>query len=136
MWQSNLLPFQLLAQSMMAASGVFLIVNIFVSYPDDLHTILVSLFPASIAINLILTLAGKFNSFASEVALLGYREMTQGLFRNDYWWGGIALGHLVPLALFFAFGAVVLPVAVVFAIVGLFFYEYAFVMAAQHIPNS
>ncbi len=136
MWQSNLLPFQLFAQSMMVASGVFLIVNAFVSFPTDLHMLLVGLFPASIAINLLFTLAGRFNSFASDVAMLGYREMTHGKFRNHYWWGGITLGHLIPLALIFAFSAFALPVAVVCAVVGLFFYEYAFVMAPQHIPNS
>ena len=135
MWQNNLLPFQLLAQSMMVASGMFLIVNVFISFPTDLHSLLVSLFPASIAINLLLTLAGKFNSFASDVAMLGYREMTHGKFRNHYWWGGIALGHVVPLAFLLVFTAFT-PVAVACSVVGLFFYEYAFVMAPQYIPNS
>jgi len=137
MWQNNLLPFQLFTQSMMVASGMFLTLNIFImKFPVDLRGILSILFPASIAVNLLMTLAGKFNTFSSEVALLGYREMTNGRFRNHYWWGGIALGHVVPLALFFAFGVFVLPVAVACAIVGLFFYEYAFVLAPQHIPNS
>ena len=136
MWQSNLLPFQLLAQSMMVASGMFLILNLFVSVPTDLQTLLTWLFPVSIAINLLLTFASKFNSFASEVAMLGHREMTNGRFRNHYWWGGIGLGHVLPLALFLAFSNIALPVAVLCAFVGLFFYEYAFVMAPQHIPNS
>jgi Fe-S-cluster-containing dehydrogenase component/formate-dependent nitrite reductase membrane component NrfD len=136
MWQSNLLPFQLLAQSIMVASGMFVIMNVFVPFSAELHRLLVGLFPASIALNLLLTLAGKINSFASEVALLAHREMTLGKFRNHYWWGGIGLGHLIPLALLFAFSTIALPVAVVCAVVGLFFYEYAFVMAPQHIPNS
>jgi len=136
MWQSNLLPFQLFAQSMLVASGVFLIVNVFISFSTDLHAFLVTLFPTSIAINLLLTFAGKFNSFASEVALLAHREMTHGKFRNHYWWGGIALGHLIPLVLLLAFSPFAVPVAVACAVVGLFFYEYAFVMAPQHIPNS
>jgi len=136
MWQSNLLPFQLFAQSMMIASGMFLILNVFISPPHDLHTLLTRLFPASIAINLLLTFASRFNSFASEVAMLGHREMTRGKFRNHYWWGGIGLGHVIPLVLFFAFGSITLPVAVLCAVVGLFLYEYAFVMAPQHIPNS
>ncbi|MBI5842547.1 MAG: polysulfide reductase NrfD [Chloroflexi bacterium] len=136
MWQNPLLPFQLFAQSMMAASGVFLALSAFVTFPADLHRLLAVLFPAGIAINLLLTLAGKFNSFASEVALLAHREMTHGRFRNHYWWGGITLGHVVPLALFFAFSTFALPVAVACTLVGLFFYEYAFVMAPQHIPNS
>ena len=136
MWQSNLLPFQLFAQSMMVASGMFLVLNVFISVPADMQTLLTWLFPVSIAINLLLTFASKFNSFASEVAMLGHREMTNGRFRNHYWWGGIGLGHVLPMALFFAFSSIALPVAVLCVFVGLFFYEYAFVMAPQHIPNS
>jgi Fe-S-cluster-containing dehydrogenase component/formate-dependent nitrite reductase membrane component NrfD len=135
MWQNSLLPFQLITQSMMVAGGVFLIVNRFVSFSADLEAFLAVLFPASIAINLLLILAGKFNSFASEVAMLAHREMTHGRFSNHYWWGGITLGHLVPLVLVFAF-APAIPVAVLLTLVGLFFYEYAFVMAPQQIPNS
>ena len=135
MWQSNLLPFQLFAQSAMVASGMFLIVNLFVDFPADLTALLTVLFPASIAINLLLTFAGKLNSFPTNTALLASREMTHGKFRNHYWWGGIALGHIVPLVLVIAFSAA-LPVAVLASLVGLFLYEYAFVMAPQHIPNS
>lgn len=135
MWQSNLLPFQLFTQSMMVASGTFIVLNLFVSFPESLSDILFRLFPASIAVNLLLTLAGKFNSFASEVALLGYREMTHGRFRHHYWWGGIALGHVVPLALMIVF-APALPLAVLATLVGLFFYEYAFILSPQYIPNS
>ena len=135
MWQSNLLPFQLLAQSAMVASGVFFTLNLFVDFPADLTALLAVLFPASIAINLLMTFAGKLNSHPTNTALLASREMTHGKFRNHYWWGGIALGHVVPLLLMIAF-APALPVAVLAAMVGLFFYEYAFVMAPQHIPNS
>jgi Fe-S-cluster-containing dehydrogenase component/formate-dependent nitrite reductase membrane component NrfD len=136
MWQNSLLPFQLIAQSMMVASGMFLILSLIVSAPADLRSLLMVLFPASIAVNLLLTLAGRFNSFASEVALLAHREMTHGRFSNHYWWGGITLGHLIPLVLFFVFSSFALPVIVACTLVGLFFYEYAFVMAPQHIPNS
>ncbi len=135
MWQNNLLPFQLFVQSMMAASGVFLILNLFVNFPADLTSLIAILFPASVAVNLLLTLAGKFNSFPTDTALLASREMTHGRFRIRYWWGGIALGHVIPLALMLAF-APALPIAVIAALIGLFFYEYAFVMAPQYIPNS
>jgi len=100
-----------------------------------LFSFLSNTFLVSLVINLVLTLAGKFAmSYSSEVALLASREMSHGKFRNHFWWGGIALGHVIPLALF-AFPTV-LPFTVLAAIVGLFFYEYAFVMAPQHIPNS
>jgi formate-dependent nitrite reductase membrane component NrfD/ferredoxin len=136
MWQSNLLPFQLFAQSILAGSGVFVILSALTPMPAALREIMISIFPASIAVNLLLTLAGKFNTFASEVALLAHREMTRGRFRNHFWWGGIALGHVIPLALVLSFSAFALPLAVLCAVIGLFFYEYAFVMAPQYVPNS
>ncbi|MFN8383441.1 MAG: 4Fe-4S dicluster domain-containing protein [Anaerolineales bacterium] len=135
MWQSNLLPFQLFAQSMMVASGVFFVLNPFVNFPTDLTELLTVLFPASIAVNLLMTFAGKLNSFPTDTAMLASREMTHGKFRNHYWLGGIALGHVIPLVLMIAFTPA-LPVAVLATLIGLFFYEYAFVMAPQYIPNS
>ena len=136
MWQSQLLPFQLFSQSMLVASGVFLALNSLLPFPEGLSSLLQIIFPVSLITNLLLTLTPKVTSFASEVAQLASHEMTHGLFRNHFWWGGIALGHLVPLALFFAFSTISLPVAAFCIMVGLFFYEYAFVMAPQHIPNS
>jgi len=136
MWQSPLLPFQLFSQSMLVASGVFLALNSLLSFPVGLNSLLKVIFLASLIVNLLLTLTPKFTSFASEIAQLASHEMTHGRFRNHFWWGGIALGHLVPLVLFLVFSTISLPVAVLCVVVGLFFYEYAFVMAPQHIPNS
>jgi Fe-S-cluster-containing hydrogenase component 2/formate-dependent nitrite reductase membrane component NrfD len=136
MWQSPLLPFELLAQSFAISSGVFLALSMFVSLPASLQGFLSVVFPVSLAINLVLVLANKFAMpFASEVALLASRDITHGHYRNHFWWGGVALGHLVPLAMFLLVPPTV-PVAAIAAIVGLFFYEYAFVMAPQRIPNS
>lgn len=132
MWQSPLLPFQLFAQSVMVASGIFLVLGAFLPYPGFAFLV----FPLSILVNLLFSLAGKFSSFASEVAMLASREMTHGRFRNHFWWGGIVLGHVLPLALFLLFSVFALPLAVLCVIGGLFFYEYAFVMAPQYIPNS
>jgi Fe-S-cluster-containing dehydrogenase component/formate-dependent nitrite reductase membrane component NrfD len=135
MWQTPLLPFQLLSQSFMVASGTFMALALFVHISESLFGFLDNTFVFSLIINLIITLVGKFAMpFASEVALLASREMSHGKFRNHFWWGGIVLGHILPLALFAIPGA--LPLVALAAVVGLFFYEYAFVMAPQHIPNS
>jgi hypothetical protein len=45
------------------------------------------------------------------------------------------VGHIVPFVLFVV-APLSIPAAAFAAIVGLFFYEYAFVMAPQRIPNS
>ena len=135
MWQSPLLPFQLLSQSFMVASGVFLALGWLINLPTGLTHFLAVVFPVSLAINLLLTLAGKIMPSASEVALLASRDMTHGQYRNHFWWGGIALGHVIPFILFLLV-PLAAPLAAVAAMVGLFFYEYAFVMAPQRIPNS
>jgi Fe-S-cluster-containing dehydrogenase component/formate-dependent nitrite reductase membrane component NrfD len=135
MWQSPLLPFQLLSQSLMVASGMFLALGWFINFPGELAHFLAIVFPVSLVINLVLTLAGKIMPYASEVALLASRDMTHGQYRNHFWWGGVALGHVIPFMLFLLI-PVAVPLAAAASMVGLFFYEYAFVMAPQRIPNS
>ncbi len=136
MWQSPLLPFELLMQSLAVSSGVFLALHLFISLPGSLSNFLAMVFPVSLAINLLLMLAQKFAMpFASEVALLASRDITHGRYRNHFWWGGVTLGHVIPFTLFWV-APFTIPVAALAALVGLFFYEYAFVMAPQRIPNS
>jgi formate-dependent nitrite reductase membrane component NrfD len=136
MWQSPLLPFELLAQSFVVSGGVFLALNLFGPVSPGLQAFLSALFPVSLAINLLLLLANKFAMpFASEVAMLAARDITHGHYRNHFWWGGIALGHVIPLAMF-VLVPITVPAAALAAIVGLFLYQYAFVMAPQRIPNS
>jgi Fe-S-cluster-containing dehydrogenase component/formate-dependent nitrite reductase membrane component NrfD len=135
MWQNPLLPFQLFSQSIMVGSGVFLALSVLISLPFNSFEVLRPIFITSLVINLILTLAPKLTTFASEVAQLASREMTHGRFRNQFWWGGIAAGHIIPLVIIFAFASA-FPIALLFTLTGLFFYEYAFVMAPQYIPNS
>lgn len=136
MWQNPLLPFELLAQCIVVSSGVFLALSLHISLPASLQGFLAIVFPVSLAVNLLLTLANKFGMpFVSEIAMLASRDITHGHYRKHFWWGGIALGHVVPLALFLI-TPLTIPLAALAAIVGLFFYEYAFVMAPQRIPNS
>ena len=49
---------------------------------------------------------------------------------------GVVLGHIVPLALLFTGSPMLGAAAAVAAIAGLYCYEHAFVMAPQEIPNS
>jgi formate-dependent nitrite reductase membrane component NrfD len=136
MWQTPLLPFQLLSQSFMVASGVFLILGLFVELSSALFSFLTNVFIASLVINLVITLVSKFAMpFASEVAMLASREMSHGKYRNHFWWGGVGLGHVIPFGIILIAPSTA-PIAALAVVIGLFFYEYAFVMAPQHIPNS
>jgi Fe-S-cluster-containing dehydrogenase component len=136
MWQSPLLVFQLLAQSMMVASSVFLALYAIPSLrlPEGSDGLVRIVLLACLLMNLILSITPSLTSFATDTAILASREMTRGKFRNHFWWGGITLGHIVPILLWF-FTPPTLLIAMMI-MVGLFFYEYAFVMAPQYVPNS
>ena len=136
LWQSPLLPFELLMQSIAVSSGIFLALNLLLPLPADLHKFLAVVFPLSLAANLLLMLSNKFAMpFSSEIAMLASREMTHGHYRNHFWWGGVALGHVIPLVMFLV-APLTVSLAALATMIGLFFYEYAFIMAPQRIPNS
>jgi Fe-S-cluster-containing dehydrogenase component/formate-dependent nitrite reductase membrane component NrfD len=142
MWQSPLLPFHLLLQAFIAGSGALLILSLLRVFDDDfVVTAVVTLF-LSLIIDLFLTLSGEFGiPHASEVAARAAHEIRYGRYKRHFWLGSILLGHVAPLvligaAVFFVSNLFVVAAAGLCAIVGLYLYEYAFVMAPQEIPNS
>ncbi len=143
LWQSSLLPVHLAVQSFMAGSAMLLLVHLIFPMPEDLANGILVTFVAALVIDLFVTLAGEFGiPHASEVAARAAHEISQGHYRNHFWGGSIAIGHIVPiLLLILAIPAssllpILAAVAGVCALVGLYLYEYAFVMAPQEIQNS
>ena len=128
----------------MAGSGALLIVNLFAPMPVDMTRGVAIAFVIALIVDLFITLAGEFGvPHPSEVAATAAHEISHGRYRNQFWWGSIALGHVLPLALaalavfvLSGTGSLLLAVAALAAIAGLYLYEYAFVMAPQEVPNS
>ncbi len=129
----------------MAGSGAFLVVGLFLDAPDGLFRLAALTFLGALIVDLFITLVGEFSiPHASEVAARAAHDISHGHYRNYFWWGSIALGHAAPLVLVLV-AALNVPAGVtsstlaaagVLAIIGLYFFEYAFVMAPQEIPNS
>jgi formate-dependent nitrite reductase membrane component NrfD len=143
LWQSPLLPFHLTVQSLLAGAGALLALELVLPPPAGMAALLGWLFGASLAIDLFLILAGEFGiAHASEVAARAAHAIRRGRYRRWFWGGGIALGHALPLmllglaAVLPVLGPLLLALAALAAIVGLYAFEYAFVMAPQEIPNS
>jgi Fe-S-cluster-containing dehydrogenase component/formate-dependent nitrite reductase membrane component NrfD len=137
LWQSPLLPFHLVVQAFMVGSGALLIVNLFV-LPDAIADVATIIFIAALIVDIFITLIGEFSvPHASEVAAKAAHEISHGRYKTHFWWGSIGLGHVVPLLLVLfirqpSLGAI----AALCSVVGLYLFEYAFVMAPQEIPNS
>jgi Fe-S-cluster-containing dehydrogenase component/formate-dependent nitrite reductase membrane component NrfD len=137
LWQSTLLPLHLTVQAFMAGSATLLIADVFMTVPDALAQVAFITFAVSLVLDLGVTLLGEFGMpHASEAAAKAAHAIRHGRYKRHFWQWSIMAGHLVPLALLGAGMPLVTALAGALSIVGLYFYEYAFVMAPQEIPNS
>ncbi len=143
LWQSPLLPAHLLVQALMVGSGTLLLFAPFMSMPTEFVNLLLWLFAGSLVLDLFMILVGEFGiPHASEVAARAKHDISHGRYRSHFWQGAIGLGHIVPVILLGlallapALAAPLLAVAGIATIAGLYAFEYAFVMAPQHVPNS
>ncbi len=143
LWQSALLPFHLVVQSFLAGSAALLVVALAAPIPFDISRGVLIAFVAALLIDLFVTLAGEFGvPHASEVAARAAHDISHGRYRNQFWGGSITLGHIIPLVMLLlavplqGMAALLAAAAGLCALVGLYFYEYAFVMAPQDIQNS
>jgi len=138
LWQSTLLPWHLFVQAIMAGSATLLIAGMFVDQaPESTHALSV-VFGVSVLVNLLITLGGEFGvPHASQVAAMAAHLITHGKYRRHYWFS-LLVGLLAPLALIVLAGGslVLLAVAGALSVLGLFAYEWAFVMAPQQVPNN
>jgi formate-dependent nitrite reductase membrane component NrfD len=137
LWQSALLPWHLFVQAVMAGAAALSIVGLAGDVPAEAARFLSWTLGASLIGNLLLT-AGEFAvPHASADAAAAARLITHGRYAPHYW-GSVIGGLALPLLLsVFAGGSLpVLALAGALSLVGLFFYEWAFVMAPQQIPNN
>jgi len=143
LWQSTLLPAHLVIQALMVGSVTLLTLGLFVTMSATMVTALTWIFGVSLVVDLFVILLGEFGMpHASEIAARAAHDISQGKYRAHYWGGAIVLGHIVPLILVLVAGVslaispVLLVIAALATIIGLYLFEFAFVMAPQEVPNS
>ena len=137
LWQSPLLPIHLLIQALTMGAGVFLLVSPVAALDADILLFTRWTFGVGLVVDLIATLMGEFGvAHASELAARAAHVISHGRYTIHVGFGAIVLGHLVPLLLLLPDFSIFSALAAICAGVGLYFYEYAFVMAPQELPNS
>jgi Fe-S-cluster-containing dehydrogenase component/formate-dependent nitrite reductase membrane component NrfD len=136
LWQSPMLPIHLLVQAILAGAAALLILVPFVDMPAALESVFRIGFALALAVDLLVLFFAEMGMpHASEVAARAAQAMHAGKYSTLFWAGAVFLGHAVPLS-FFLIPPAFLPGAAVCALVGLYAYEHAFVMAPQEIPNA
>jgi formate-dependent nitrite reductase membrane component NrfD len=144
LWQSPLLPWHLLVQSVMAGAASLLVAGLLFDPGSGSVPIMGWILVASLAANLFITVAGEFGiPHASQVAAIAAHLITHGKYRNIYRFS-LAAGLILPLGLAALVLAnpglpaaqLLLALAGALSIAGLFAYEWVFVMAPQDVPNN
>ncbi len=137
MWQSPLLPIHLLVQALMIGAAGVLAIGAFLPLSAAMTDFATTGLMLLLGLDLFVLLFGEFGMpHASEAAVRAAHTLTHGHYRGHFWGGAIIVGHLIPLVLLFIGTPAIAAVASGLIAVGLYLYEYAFVMAPQEIPNS
>lgn len=143
LWQSPLLPPQMLVHAGMMGSAVLGVVTAFA--PSERMAGWASLMlMLTLIVDLLLILVGEFGiPHATESAAKAARAISHGKYARQFWVGAIGFGHVVPLFLLVGsvwtlrhYNPYPAALAGLLAAIGLYLYEHAFVMAPQEIPNS
>lgn len=136
LWQSGLLPVHLIVQALLAGAAALLALALTGLLPGAMVAALRWLLALLLGLDLLLLLAEFGMPHASEVAAQAAHAITHGHYKGHFWGGAILIGHLLPLALLLIAWPAAAALAGLAALLGLFLYEYAFVMAPQEIANS
>jgi hypothetical protein len=127
-----------LAQAFMAGSAGVLMVGFFVPLSIQMNDVARVGFLVSATLALLIQLVSEFAMpHPSDTAAKASHEISSGKYVWHYW-GSVLIGHLLPMAAAWLMDADPLGGLIILgcAGVGLYLYEYAFVMAPQEIPNS
>lgn len=137
LWQSPLLPVHLLVQAFLAGAAGLLWLQPFVGARPEVEFGFRLVLLLALLADLVLILFGELGMpHASADAARAAHEIRRGRYGASFWGGVVFTGHFVPFLLLFGSGPVVVSLAGLFALVGLYLFERAFVMAPQEIPNS
>ncbi len=139
LWQTPLLLPVLIAQAVTAGGASYAIIDLLIEVPetDAIRWVLLGGVAATAAL-----IAVELTSKGSRHVELAVHEMTGGAYANQFWWGGIVLGLIVPAVLVIVAlatetgSAPIAALAGVAALVGMFAYEDSFVRAGQSVPLS
>ena len=135
-WQSAVTPIHMLLQTVYLGGTAALALTSLGGWGLEVTDPLRWTAVGALVLSAAVLLLGEFGvTRASELGARAQREIQWGRYRRHFWFGGVALGLVGPVALLVLSPALAIP-ALVCAGLGLFAYEYAFVMAPQALPNS
>ncbi len=137
LWQSPMLPLHLVVQAFMVGAAALLGLDVILSLDPAFGDAMRAVFLGSVLVDLFILIFGEVGmTHGSEVAARAAHEISRGRYRKQFWLGAVVVGHVLPALVLLAGVGLLDLVAAGAAVVGLYLYEHAFVMAPQEVPNS
>lgn len=142
LWQSPLLPLNLILQAITAGAATFLILAPLFAGTETISTICSWTMVASLILHISTVILGEVMiEHSSKAQSRAVNLMVNGPFKNLFWGGYAIAGTLVPTIIAFMLNTsmtmdILYPVSGILALIGLFAYEHCFVMAGQSVRLS
>jgi Fe-S-cluster-containing dehydrogenase component/formate-dependent nitrite reductase membrane component NrfD len=141
-WQSPLLFPILIVQALLAGSAALGLLAWIIGAFRALTTLFAAVLLAAIALHCVLVLIEIFGAHSNSHVATAARSMSRGALRGIFWGLFFVIGSLIPLALLIVallipgVQPILLSIAAILALIGLFAYEHCFVVAGQIVPLS
>jgi formate-dependent nitrite reductase membrane component NrfD len=133
-WQSPILPLHMLVHSVMAGAAIFAIVAVVLGH-ENWMDILKNTMIFALTVNLFTMITELTITHPTTAAKTVVKMITKGRYKNLFWIGTVLFGNILPLLLiFFAPGYIVLSVAAILILIGIYTTEKIWVEAPQRIP--
>ena len=135
-WQSPSLALHMLVHSLMAGAAALTIIALWTESGAGWLPFLKTIMLAAIGINLAVVLVELTITHPTMEAKKTVKMITHGRYSRLFWWGAIALGNILPLALlaFAGNNATVAALASLILLAGIYMMEKIWVEAPQRIP--
>lgn len=141
-WQSPLLLPILLVQATLAGSAALGLLSWVLNADSTIGRLFTLVLLGSVGVHVLFVMLEVFGAHANSHVAAAAHAISGGLLRANFWGLFFAVGSLIPLALlsiallFPTAQPVLLSIAGIIALVGLFAYEHCFVTAGQIVPLS
>ena len=137
-WQSPVLSIHMLLHSFLAGAATFGIIALFVASGNNWIPFLKMIMMVGLGVNLATMVIELGTTHPTEDAKRTVDMIIKGRYQTLFWGGVIIFGNLIPLAILLLGGssAMIVAIAGIIILIGIYFTEHIWVEAPQRLPLS